>query len=153
MKSKICFLLVLLLPVLSAWSQNRTVTGKVTNTTGAAIPGVTVTQKGTSNATQTNEQGAYSLSVSGSPIILSFTSVAHKAEEVNVGNRAAVDISLSDTTAVLSDVVVIGYGNQNRKNLTSSIVTVKPEDFNRGAITDVGQLMQGKVAGLNITAS
>jgi len=153
MKSKICLLLLMTFPFLGVWAQNRTVTGKVTSTGGASLPGVTVTQKGTSNATVTNEQGSYSISLPAGTAILVFSSVNFRAEEVNVGDRSVINVSLADTATVLSDVVVIGYGNQNRKQLTSAITTVKPDEFNRGAIVDPAQLLQGKVAGLNITAS
>ena len=153
MKSKICLLLLMTFPFLGVWAQNRTVTGKVTSTGGASLPGVTVTQKGTSNATVTNEQGSYSISLPAGTAVLVFSSVNFRAEEVNVGDRSVINVSLADTATVLSDVVVIGYGNQNRKQLTSAITTVKPDEFNRGAIVDPAQLLQGKVAGLNITAS
>lgn len=136
-----------------AIAQNRTVTGKVTSTSGNSVPGATVTQKGTSNATVTNESGAFSISIPAAPTVLVFSSVNYKSEELTVNNQSSVSIRLTDTTTVLSDVVVIGYGNQNRKQLTSAITTVKPEEFNRGAIIDPAQLLQGKVAGLNITAS
>ncbi len=152
MKSKIIFLLLMSLLFTRAFTQQRAVTGKVTATNGTVVPGVTVTQKGTGNATVTNEQGNYSISLPTGSILV-FTSVNYRTEEINVGDRTTVNVSLTDTTTTLSDVVVIGYGNQNRKQLTSAITTVKPEEFNRGAIVDPAQLLQGKVAGLNITAS
>lgn len=153
MKSKICLLLLMNLLFLGVFAQNRTVTGKVTSSSGAAISGATVTQKGTSNATLTNDQGTFSISLPSGNVILVFTSVNFKAEELNVGNQSVINATLTDSTTTLSDVVVIGYGNQSRKQLTSAISTVKPEEFNRGAIVDPAQLLQGKVAGLNITAS
>ncbi|MBO9657346.1 MAG: TonB-dependent receptor plug domain-containing protein, partial [Chitinophagaceae bacterium] len=152
MKSKIIFLLLMSFLFIRASAQQRVVTGKVTATNGTVVPGVTVTQKGTGNATVTNEQGNYSISLPTGSILV-FTSINYRTEEINAGDRTNVNVLLTDTTTTLSDVVVIGYGNQNRKQLTSAITTVKPEEFNRGAIVDPAQLLQGKVAGLNITAS
>lgn len=73
--------------------------------------------------------------------------------EVKVGSENNYTVNVTEKQTILSDVVVVGYGKSSRRNLSSSVTTLRPEDLNRGAIGDVGQLLQGKVAGLNITSS
>jgi len=126
--------------------------GKVTSADGP-IPGASVVVKGTTTGTTTDADGAYSITVPGADAVLVFSFVGFLTEEEAVAGRTSVDIMLVEDISTLSEIVVVGYGTESKKNLSSSIVNVKPDDLNRGAITDVGQLLQGKVPGLNITAS
>jgi TonB-dependent starch-binding outer membrane protein SusC len=126
--------------------------GKVTSSDGP-LPGVSVVVKGTINGTVTDANGEYSLAVENGDAVLVFSFVGFLGEEVAVGNRSAVDVLLVEDIQTLSEVVVVGYGTQSKKNLASAINNVKPEDLNRGAISDVGQLLQGKVPGVNISSS
>ena len=141
-------LLVLITSV--AWSQSKTVTGTVTSADdGSGIPGVNVLEKGTSNGTVTDANGTYSISV-GSSATLVYSFVGYTSTEVAVGAQTAVNVTLQLDVTSLSEVVVVGYGTQEKKELTSSVTSVKSEDFNRGTVNDPAQLLQGKVAGLNI---
>ncbi|MDZ7935472.1 MAG: TonB-dependent receptor plug domain-containing protein [Emticicia sp.] len=79
--------------------------------------------------------------------------MATKAQKVAINGRTKIDVTLALSESVLNEVVVVGYGTQSKKNLTSAISNIKPSDLNRGAITDVGQLLQGKVPGLNISSN
>ncbi|MCU7549425.1 SusC/RagA family TonB-linked outer membrane protein [Chitinophagaceae bacterium LB-8] len=154
MKIKSCLFLLLLFSFTAAFAQNRSITGRVTSSKGNTMPGVTVTQKGSQNSVVTDEEGKYSIIVpSTENLLLVFSSVGSKTQEIALGTKKVIDVVLTEGVSTLGEVVVVGYGSQSRKNLSSSISTVRPDDFNRGAITDVRQLMQGKVAGLNITAS
>ncbi|HEX9509763.1 MAG TPA: TonB-dependent receptor [Puia sp.] len=126
--------------------------GKVTTAAGKPLGGVTITIKATQKGTTTNESGEYTLSVTKEDILL-FSYVGYDPREVKVGDRTTIDISLTESNTALNDVVVVGYGRASRKNLSSAVSTVKSEDLNVGAITDVGQLLQGKAPGLNISAS
>ncbi len=137
---------------------DRTITGRITDgTNGTGLPGVSVVLKGTRLGTVTDGEGAYRLTIptqydnAGTTLVLSF--IGYTTQEVVVGNRATVDIALGVDNKQLNEVVVVGYGTQSRKNLTSAVSTIKPEELNRGAISDVGQLLQGKVPGLNISAN
>lgn len=132
--------------------QPLTVTGTVTDETGRGLPGVNVLIKGTTNGTTTDAEGKYSLAAEATDILV-FSFIGYMKEEIAVNSQTVIDISLNPDITSLSEVVVVGYGTQSRQNLTSSISTVKADDINRGAISDVGQLMQGKVPGLNITRS
>jgi TonB-linked SusC/RagA family outer membrane protein len=128
------------------------VTGTVTNSKGEPIPLATVqVKKGKFNAT-TDDNGRFTISATnGQTLVIS--SVNYETFEIAVGSETTLNISLKDKANALTDVVVVGYGKGSRKTISSSIVSVKPEDLNRAATGDVGQLLQGKVPGLNITAS
>lgn len=130
----------------------RTVRGKIADQKGEAAIGVTVAVKGTKKVTLTDVNGAFSISASEGDILV-ITSIAYTRKEVPVTAQSNYQIVVEETTNALSEVVVVGYGSQNRKNLTSSITSIKAEELNRGAISDPAQLLQGKVAGLNITRS
>ncbi len=132
---------------------DQSVSGKVTAENGEELPGVSILLKGTQRGTTTNTSGQYKISVPDAKSVLVFSFVGYVAQEVVVGNQSMIDVKMVSEDRTLKEVVVIGYGTQSRKNLTSAITTIKPEDLNRGAITDVGQLLQGKVPGLNISAS
>ncbi len=130
----------------------RRITGKVTDNKGQGIPSVTVTVKGAARATQTDVEGKFGINAaSGETLVL--TSIGYTTKEVAVTGETVYNIELAESSNSLKDVVVIGYGTSSRKTVSSAITQVKQEDLNRGAIADVGQLLQGKVPGLNITAS
>lgn len=130
-----------------------TVSGKVTDEKGNPLPGVSVQVKGTSKGTQTNANGEYQLTGIDQDAVLVFSYLGYQPQEMPVNNRSSISISLVSSSIGLGDVVVVGYGKQSRRNLISAVNTVKAEELNKGAITDVGQLLQGKVPGLNISAS
>lgn len=143
--------LFLLVPFL-LFAQNRDVKGKVTDDKGQPASGVSVTVKGTNRSTATSKEGTFSISAKSGDVLV-FTGVSFEKKEVPVGNEDNITVSLAAASTTLTDVVVVGYGRNSRRTLTSAISTLKPDDFNRGAISDVGQLLQGKAPGLNITAS
>lgn len=130
-----------------------TVSGRVTNEKGVPLPGVSVQVKGTSKGVQTNVNGEYLLSGIDDKAILIFSYLGYQPQEMPVNGRSSIAVTLTSSSIGLGDVVVVGYGKQSRKNLISSVNTLKSEELNKGAITDVGQLLQGKVPGLNISAS
>ncbi|MFD2572182.1 SusC/RagA family TonB-linked outer membrane protein [Spirosoma soli] len=133
--------------------EDITVTGKVTSTgSSEGLPGVNVLIEGKQTGTTTDVNGEYKITLPANGVLV-FSYVGYVAQKVPVNNRSVINVTLVADTKTLGEVVVIGYGTQSRKNLTSAISTVKPEDLNRGAIADVGQLLQGKVPGLNISAN
>lgn len=135
--------------------QARPIRGRVTAAeNGEGIPGVNVLIKGTSRGITTGANGAFQLDVPEEDgIVLVFSYVGYESQEVAVGKQTELAVSLKQNTQSLKELVVVGYGTQTRQNLTSAISTVKPGEMNVGAIADVGQLLQGKVPGLNISAS
>ncbi|MEQ8239790.1 MAG: TonB-dependent receptor [Cyclobacteriaceae bacterium] len=135
----------------SLWAQERTVTGTVTDAeTGESVPGANVVEKGTTNGTITDFDGNYKVSV-GDNATLVFSFVGYAPQEVEVGARGVIDVSLDLDVQSLSEVVVVGYGTQEKKEITSAVASISAEDFNQGTVNDPVQLLQGKVAGLNIS--
>jgi len=126
--------------------------GKVTTAAGKPLSGVSVTLRSAKKGTTTDENGDFSISVHNGDILV-FSYVGYDTREVKIGEQTSLEITLAESNTTLNEIAVIGYGRASHKSLTSAITTLKPEDLNAGAITDVGQLLQGKVAGLNITAS
>lgn len=126
--------------------------GKVTTAEGQPLSGVSVIVKGTARGTTTDRNGGFSITASKEDVLI-FSYVGYENKQVVVGNQTFVSVSLTESKSTLSDAVVIGYGKSLKRTLASAITSVKPEDLNKGSISDVGQLLQGKVAGLNITAS
>ncbi len=132
------------------YAQQMTVSGTVTDATdGMPLPGVTVAVKGTTMGTITTPDGKYTLNVeNGQTLVFSF--IGYKPREVIV-STSTLDISLEEDIIGMEEVVVIGYGTSKKKDLTGSIQTVSADDFNQGAIASPQQLINGKVAGVQIT--
>jgi iron complex outermembrane receptor protein len=130
-----------------------TVTGKVTDEKGNPLSGVSIQVKGVRGGTVTSADGTFTISGIREDAVLVFSYVGYQVQQLPVSGRTTMNIVLHAETQSLGDMVVVGYGRASRKNLSSAVSTVKPEDLNKGAITDVGQLLQGKVPGLNITAN
>jgi len=144
------YLTVLFLCTATVAMAQQTVKGKVTSSDdGSAIPGVNVLEKGTANGTVTDGDGNYTITV-GANATLSFTFVGFKAQEVAVGSQTTVNAVMSSDVTALSEVVVVGYGSQEKKEITGAVVSLDNKDFNKGNVNDPTQLMQGKVAGLSI---
>lgn len=128
----------------------RTVQGTVKDNSNQPLAGVSITVKGSSAGTTTDASGNYSISVPSASSVLVFSFVGFPNQEIEVGNKASINVSLSPLAGQLNEVVVVGYGTQKRKEVTSAVATVSAEQFNKGNISDVSQLLQGKVAGLSI---
>ncbi|WP_215242204.1 TonB-dependent receptor [Dyadobacter helix] len=126
--------------------------GQVLGPDGKPLIGVTVLVKASKMGTTTDADGNFTINATETDILV-FSYIGFVTKEVLVGKQSSITISLAESNATLGEVAVIGYGTQSRKTLTSAVSTVKSEDMNKGAITDVGQLLQGKVPGLNITAN
>jgi len=132
-------------------SQNPfVVKGKIVDAAGEPLIGANVIEKGTSNGTVTNADGSFSLTVKDSQAILVISYIGYETREVPV-SVGSMNISLSEDTGMMDELVVIGYGTQRKGDVTSAIVSVKAEDFTVGKIGDAAELIKGKVAGLSIT--
>ncbi len=153
-KAGAAFLFAILLGITSfAQGTDGTIRGVVTDETNAPLAGVTVSVKGTNIATTTDEGGAYRIPVKGPGDVIVFSLVGAPSKEVKAGARKVINTSLVNEARQLKDVVVIGYGTSSKKDVTGSITTVKAEEFNQGVLTTPAELLQGKVAGLNVTKS
>src|SRR6218665_3325632 len=141
---------MLFLPLFSL-AQDKVISGKVTDASGAGVAGVNVVVKGTSTGTQTGQDGAYRLTVPASANVLEFSSVGYATQEVNIDNRTSVDVKMDINSASLGEVVVIAYGTRRKSDLTGSVTSVTSKDFQKGNIASSEQLLQGKGAGLQVT--
>lgn len=131
------------------WGQDLSVKGNVTDTKGEPIIGASVVIKGnTTQGTITDFDGQFTLNVpANSTLVISY--IGYVTQEVPA--KSAIKVVLKEDNEMLDEVVVIGYGTQRKGDVTSAISSVKSENFVKGAVKDVGQLIQGKVAGLAIT--
>jgi len=149
----LCVFLLLMLLACNLFAQTRLLKGRVSDETNEPLPGVSISIKGTSKATQTDMNGNYSINITGDNDVLVFSFIGSTPKQVVVGTLKVINVTLSSNIKQLKDVVVIGYGTSNKADITGSITSLKAEDFNAGATTTPAELLQGKVAGLNITKS
>lgn len=129
------------------------VKGVVTDETGAPMIGVAVFVEGTTNGTMTDEAGAYSIKVPSSEAVLRFEMMGYKAIQAKVGNKSTLSVQMHPDTQFLEEVVVIGFGEKKKSDLTGSVVNVKMNDVLDSPLTSVDQALQGKVAGVDIITS
>lgn len=128
-----------------------TVTGKVTDEKGEGLPGVTVLEKGTANGSATDFNGNYSITTANNNATLVFSYVGFTTQEVGVNNRTTLNIQLLTDAKALEEVVVIGYGAVQRKDLTGSIASVGSEQIKDLAVARVDQALIGKAAGVQVS--
>lgn len=150
---KLCLFFFLLLSVMIVGAQQKlSITGTVTDNTGAGLPGVSILVKGTSTGTVTGIDGDYKLeATSGATLVYSF--IGFVSQEVLVGNQSTIDIQMEESMVGLDEVIVVGYGKMVVKDLTSSITTVKSEELAKTPTGQAMQALQGKVAGLQVVSS
>ena len=149
MKRLMLSLLAVLMP-LGLLAQEIKVQGVVKDQTGEAVIGATVMQKGTSNGTVTDFDGNFSLSVpSKATLVISY--IGYTTQEVAVDGKSKIDVVLKEDSQTLSEVVVVGYGTMDKKELTSAISHVGEKDFLTTSSLDPSMMIQGKVPGVSIT--
>jgi TonB-linked SusC/RagA family outer membrane protein len=127
----------------------QTVSGTVSDTSGP-LPGASILVKGTTNGTQTDFDGNYTLNNVGNGTTLVFSYIGFKPMEVSVNGRSSISVTLEEDAQALDEVVIIGYGTTTIKDATGAVTSVSAEDFNGGVIASPEQLIQGKTAGVNI---
>ena len=154
----ISFLMIILLglsPSLS-WGQGsgKTVKGTLIDaSTKEPLVGGNVLIKGTTKGATADANGQYSINVSDDKAVLVFRFLGYDSQEIAVGSRATIDVSLKANASSLEQVVVVGYGTQKKTDVTGSVKSVSSEAFNKGIINSPEQLLQGKVAGVNVTSA
>ncbi|KAA0993246.1 SusC/RagA family TonB-linked outer membrane protein [Dyadobacter aurulentus] len=129
---------------------DKNIKGKVTDETGAGVPGVSILVKGSTTGTVSDAEGAYSINVPDQGAVLIFSSVGFVPQEVPVGSSNTVDIKLVTDSKALSEVVVVGYGSQLKKEITGAVQTVKAEELKDIPVSQVTQKLQGRLAGVQI---
>jgi hypothetical protein len=131
---------------------DRTISGKVTDEKGDAVPGVNVRLKNTSKGVATNANGIFSISIpekGASTLVFSF--VGFETQEINVGNQTQLAVKLMPSQETLNEVVVIGYGSVKKKDLTGAVGTISAKEITRGNPTNATQALQGHVPGVVVT--
>lgn len=147
-------LLGLILPATTALAQQSlTVRGKVTDENAVPLSGVSISLKGSSAGTNTNDAGEYSIAVPGGRGVLVFSFVGMKTHEVVVNGNAAIDVTMEGEAQSLEEVVAIGYGVAKKRDLTGSISTVEGEELASRNSTQVSQSLQGTMPGVMVTRS
>src|SRR5579871_1474258 len=129
-----------------AFSQTKTISGKITDDKGNPLQGATVTVKGSKNGTSTDASGAFKLNVPATAKSITISSVGFTPQEIAIGDKETIDVSMVAATQALTDVVVIGYGTARKKDATGSVASIKAKDFKQGVVTSPDQLLQNKVA-------
>ncbi|TDU43010.1 iron complex outermembrane receptor protein [Gelidibacter sediminis] len=142
-------LLVFLIPTVM-WSQT-TVSGTVTDQANVPLPGVNILIKGTNTGTTTDFDGNYSISAKNGDVIV-FSYVGFKLQEFNYNGQQPLNVTLAEDTALLDEIVLIGYGSTTKQDATGSVEKVSEKEFNQGAIVSPEQLLAGKSAGVRITS-
>lgn len=153
MKRPLLVLFSIVFSALTAWSQEKTLTGKVTGEDGAPLPGVSVLVKGTTIGAQTDLDGVYELNVPSDAQTLVFSFIGFRSLEQEIGNNTVINVELSQDIEALSEVVVIGYGEQSRRYQVQSVATVDAKKFENVPAVSPQQLLQGQAAGVQMTNS
>jgi len=133
-----------------AQNQGTVIKGVVTDEKGVTIPGATVTVKGMQKATVTDANGNYSIQVPAQGKILVFSFIGMEAKEVVIGGKTQINVSLTSTSTALSDVVVIGYGQQKRQDVNGAVSSVTAKDLADIPQVSIDQMLEGKAAGVTI---
>jgi TonB-linked SusC/RagA family outer membrane protein len=148
------FLLILLCLITGVALAQRTITGKVTDAgDGNGLPGVNVTVPGTSTGATTDGSGHFKLTVPDAGKTLTFSFLGYQAQTITIGEQTVLNVSLVATTKGLGEVVVVGYGVQNRRDVTGTISSIKGADIKNLPVSDAAQAIQGRVSGVDIVRS
>ena len=131
----------------------HTVSGKITAANGEGIPGVTVVVKGTTTGTTTDVDGKYTISVPNDNSVLVLSSVGYTKQELTVGNRTSINQSLETENQALEEVKVIGYGTQRAEAVTGSVASIKGDALREVPAANIGQALQGRLPGVQISQS
>src|SRR5690606_24555997 len=130
------------------------VSGTVSSSdTGETLPGANVLIKGTTTGSVSNMDGRFTIVVPSSSAVLVISSIGYVAQEITVGNRTNIDVVMEPDITSLSEVVVVGYGTQERAKVTGAISSVTAEDLTQLAVPDLASALQGRAPGVNITNS
>ncbi len=132
-------------------AQERQISGTVRDENGTPLPGASIVEKGTTNGTESDFDGNFSITVTDENAVLVISYIGFTAQEIPVSGQSNLTITLQESTAALDEIVVIGYGTQLKSDLTGSVSSLRTEDFNPGANVSVDQLLQGRAAGVQIS--
>jgi TonB-linked SusC/RagA family outer membrane protein len=121
--------------------------------TGEPLPGVNISVEGTTTGTTTNVDGEFSLKVPGSESVLVFSFIGYKTQKITVGDQSVIEVVLEQDLGRLDEVIVVGYGTQERRDLTGSVDRIEKETFQNQNITQIGDMLAGTIAGFSANQS
>jgi TonB-linked SusC/RagA family outer membrane protein len=133
-------------------AQQRQITGTVKDAKGAAVASVSIVVRGGGASAITTDDGSFTISAKDGDVLV-FSAISFETTEVKVTSASSYSVLLNSSSLVLSDVVVVGYGTQRKKDVTGAVKSLRSDEFNKGIITSPQQLLQGKVSGVNVTSS
>ncbi len=135
----------------SAFAQDRKLTGRITDgNDNSPLPGANVVVKGTQTGVVTDANGQFSLNVAPGRNVLTISAIGYTSQDVTIGNRTTVDVAMAPDIKTLSEVVVTGYGAQAKRDITGAVATVDTKQLLSTPSTNVGQALQGRVAGVQV---
>lgn len=149
-RKQLLFSLLLLFVFFSGFSQERKLTGRVTDESNTGMPGVNILVKGTATGTVSDVQGNFSINIPASNAILVFSFVGYLTKEVPVGEQSNITVGLEPDVVSLSEVVVTGYSSQSKRDITGAIASIDSKQLLTTPSTNLGQALQGKVAGVTV---
>ena len=144
---------LLLLVGLAAAQNNKRITGKVTDANGEVLSGVTISEVGGNAKTTTDEKGVYTIQVGSATSTIRFSFIGFTESDARIGNRTTVDVSLIRETGSLSEVVVVGYGVQQKKAFTGSASKIDAKEFSQLVTPSVDKQLAGRAAGVQVINS
>lgn len=133
--------------------QQRVINGRITDAKGQPVAGANILEKGTTNGVITDVDGKYTINLSSPDPVLVISFVGYTSQEVTVGTQKTVDVTLSENAIGLDEIVVVGYGTQQKRAISGSVANITQKSFNSGITRTAADFIQGKVAGLTITTS
>ena len=140
-------------PAVAFAQQAIKVTGKVIDSTNEGVPGVNVSVKGGSLGTITDIDGNYKIDAPNSKSVLVFSFIGYEKQEVAVGNRTVINVTMKDDTQLLDEVVVVGYGTSRKGDLTGALTNMRPDANDAAKAMSIDGLLEGKVAGLVVSTA
>lgn len=132
------------------FAQQTNVSGKVSSTDGEPLIGVSIAVKNTRNATQTDINGEYSLSINTSDPVLIFKYIGYASQEISLNGKTSLNVILKPESNTLEEIVVIGYGNVKKSDLTGAVTSIKADDLTKGSNINLQQALQGRTPGVQI---
>jgi TonB-linked SusC/RagA family outer membrane protein len=151
MRKVILTMLIALGFVLGAGAQDRTISGRVTDEKGAPIEGVSVTSSDNKKGTRTDANGNYEIKIASNTKSLAFSDVNFESISKTIGNKSSINVSMNGKKGSLEEVVVVGYQSIKKKEIIGSVTSVGGKEIAQKPIVNIGQLLQGKAPGLQIT--
>lgn len=152
MRKIVLFLITLTSISLASWAQTRKISGTVLSETGSALAGASISIKGGTGGTVTDNDGKFSLNIAASgKVVLVINSIGFAAQEIAVGDRSDISIKMVSESTRMEDVVVVGYGSVRKKDLTGAVGSLAPRDIVRTNPSNVTQALQGQVTGVVVT--